>query len=580
LAKPVSPARGARRALAGLGVIIVVLLALNFVGVFTATGSTFATKLTSLVPKLGLDLVGGTQIVLKPVPQGGKTVTPDELNQAVAIIQQRVNAAGVSEAQVGTQAPNYVVVSIPGTPSQATLKSVTSSAKMEFRPVLYTDTATSSVVGKNGKRTPGPYTPPASLDTTPSVKPTGATDLNQLSQADQALYTNYQCSQAKTAAAAPASKPLVTCDTTETEKYLLGPVVVEGAHITGATSGLQTTSAGSSTGTWVVDLTLDGTGTTQFAKITQTLVNLTTPQNEFAIVLDGYVIEAPYISQAISNGKAEISGSFTSDSAKALADQLKFGALPVSFTVNSEQSISATLGSASLIGGLIAGLIGLLLVVLYSFFQYRTLGLVTIVSLLSSAILTYLIIDFLSWREGYRLSLAGVAGLIVSIGITADSFIVYFERIRDELREGRPLAGAVEAGWRRARRTIFASDGVNFLAAAVLYVLAIGDVKGFALTLGVTTLVDLVVVTLFTHPTLRLLARLPFFANGHPASGLDPNALGAVYRGRGSFAVAGTAAGAVRTQRSRSEAQRRQTIAERKAAEARGESPVDEEGDD
>jgi preprotein translocase subunit SecD len=182
-----------------------------------------------------------------------------------------------------------------------------------------------------------------------------------------------------------------------------------------------------------------------------------------------------------------------------------------------------------------------------------------------SAVLTFLVLDFLSWREGYRLSLAGVTGIIVSIGITADSFIVYFERIRDELREGRTLEGAVEVGWRRARRTILASDAVNLLAAVVLFVLAVGDVQGFALTLGLSTVIDVLVVMLFTHPILQLLARRPFFAEGHAFSGLDPRALGAVYRGRGQFrepAIAGRAAAV----RSTAEAQRRQTIAERKAA--------------
>jgi preprotein translocase subunit SecD len=231
--------------------------------------------------------------------------------------------------------------------------------------------------------------------------------------------------------------------------------------------------------------------------------------------------------------------------------------------VQSQDTISATLGSQQLLSGLLAGLIGLVLVVGYSLLQYRTLGIVTIGSLVVSALLTYLVVDFLSWREGYRLSLAGVAGLIVSIGITADSFIVYFERIRDELREGKALVGAVEAGWRRAIRTVLASDGVNLLAAAVLYVLAIGDVRGFALTLGITTIIDVVVVSLFTHPLLQLIARRPFFAEGHRFSGLDPRALGAVYRGRGSFRAPAPAAAL----RSRGEAQRRQTIAERKAAQ-------------
>ncbi|MDQ1512319.1 MAG: preprotein translocase subunit SecD, partial [Microbacteriaceae bacterium] len=381
-------------------------------------------------------------------------------------------------------------------------------------------------------------------------------------------YNHYVCAQDRTAASAPGAKPLVTCDPQGTSKYLLGPIEVQGTHISNATSGLRTTSQGATTGEWVVNLTFDGPGTKEFGTVSSRLVSLPEPRNRFAIVLDGKVIEAPSVNSAITNGRAEISGTFTQDTAKALADQLKFGALPVSFDVQSQDTISATLGSTQLFSGLIAGLIGLLLVVGYSLLQYRTLGMVTVGSLVISAFLTYLVVDFLSWREGYRLSLAGVAGLIVSIGITADSFIVYFERIRDELREGKALVGAVEAGWRRAIRTVLASDGVNFLAAAVLYILAIGDVRGFALTLGLTTLVDVVTVSLFTHPVLQLLARHPFFAEGHRLSGLDPRALGAVYRGRGRFIAPPVAVGAAL--RSQSEAQRRQTIAERKAGQAPG----------
>ena len=204
---------------------------------------------------------------------------------------------------------------------------------------------------------------------------------------------------------------------------------------------------------------------------------------------------------------------------------------------------------------------------IYSLIQYRALGSITVASLLIAALITYLIITILSWRQGYRLSLAGVAGLIVAIGITADSFIVYFERIRDELRDGKGLESAVEAGWKRAFRTILASDTVNFLAAGILFILAVGNVKGFALTLGLTTIVDVIVVSLFTHPMLQLIARTRFFGEGHRFSGLDPVALGAVYRGRAQFKApvsvpAGKAASSSR------EAAKRQTIAERKAAEA------------
>jgi preprotein translocase subunit SecD len=325
-----------------------------------------------------------------------------------------------------------------------------------------------------------------------------------------------------------------------------------------------------STGQWAVNIQFNGAGTDAFAAVTQRLFGYDqgTPQNQFAIVLDGAVISAPTTNAIISDGRPQISGSFTQDTAQALADQLKYGALPVSFEVQSQETITATLGSDQLRSGLIAGLVGAILVIGYSLFQYRTLGLVTVASLIVAAIVTYLMVNILSWSQGFRLSLAGVAGLIISIGTIADSFIVYFERIRDELRDGRGLESSVEAGWKRAFRTILASDAINVIAAVVLFIVAVGNVQGFAFTLGLTTLVDVIVVILFTHPMMQLLARTRFFGGGHRLSGLDPKALGAVYRGRAQFR-APVVAGAKKS-RSAGEAQRRQTIAERRAAEQAG----------
>jgi preprotein translocase subunit SecD len=555
----VTPKHRARRALIGLVVVILAGVALNFVGVLIAPGSTFGAKATSLLPKLGLDLEGGTQVILRAATEGGKQPTTDQLNQSVAIIRQRAAAGGSPDAQISTQGGKFIVVSLPGTPSKATINSVRESAQMDFRPVLLTSAAPSAAAGKGDK----PYTPPASLANTPSASPTNGSDLAQVTPYLQNLYDNFNCNADTDPGAAPAAKPLVTCEDDGSAKYLLGPVEVPGTNISDATAGLETNSQGASTGAWVVNLTFNGKGTAEFSAISQRLVKLTGARNQFAITLDGRVISAPTMNAAITDGKAQISGNFTEDSSKQLAGQLKFGALPVNFSVQSQNTISATLGSSQLIAGLIAGLIGLILVFVYAVVQYRALASVVLASLGMSAVVTFIVLDFLSWREGYRLSLAGVTGIIVSIGITADSFIVYFERIRDELREGRSLEGAVETGWRRARRTILASDAVNLLAAAVLFVLAVGDVQGFALTLGLSTLIDVLVVTLFTHPMLQILARRPFFADGHAFSGLDPRALGAVYRGRGQFRtpVAGASG------RSAGEAQRRQTIAERKAAE-------------
>jgi preprotein translocase subunit SecD len=261
--------------------------------------------------------------------------------------------------------------------------------------------------------------------------------------------------------------------------------------------------------------------------------------NKSSYLLSKSVTSAPTANDVIPNGEASITGNFTLDSAKALAQQLKFGALPLSFKLQTQDDITPQLGQEQLALGLLAGAIGLLLVVIYSLFQYRALGFVTVVSLIVAATAAYLSVTFLGTALGFRLTMAGVTGLIVAIGVTADSFIVYFERIRDEVREGRPLVAAVETGWKRARRTIIAADAVNFIAAIVLYLLASANVRGFAFTLGLTTIIDLVVVMLFTHPMVQLLARTEFFGNGHKWSGLDPVRLGAKvsprYRGRGQF---------------------------------------------
>ncbi|GAB3607935.1 MULTISPECIES: preprotein translocase subunit SecD [Humibacter] len=559
-----SPVKSASRSLIWLGVIVVVL------GLVLGGGVLFSTA--TWLPKLGLDLEGGTEIILTPQLEGGQTISNDELNQAVSIIRERVDAAGVSEAQVSTQGSDNIVVSIPGTPDQATLNRIKSSSKMELRPVLLTGAPTNTFVGSNGKSTPYP-SPAPTLQSTPTAKPTNGSDTAWITPALQAQYNAFSCSSLKnsTTNVAPADKPLITCDDNLTAKYLLGPVEVQGSEITNATAGLATDSSGNSTGQWVVNLTFNGQGTKDFGTVSTRLYGYyskdsSDPRARFAFVLDGKVLEAPAMQGAITNGQAQISGSFNQSSAQTLADQLKFGALPVSFKVQSSDTISATLGSAQLLSGLIAGAIGLILVVIYTLFQYRLLGLVTITSLVVAALLTYLVITILSWRIDYRLSLAGVAGLIVAIGFTADSFIVYFERIRDELRDGRSLESAVEAGWKRARRTIYASKSTNLLAAIVLYVLAVGNVQGFAFTLGVTTVLDVLIVIMFTHPTLQLLARTRFFASGNKWSGLDPDALGAVYRGAAQFRTS-TAVSETKRAASSREAARRQTIAERKQAE-------------
>lgn len=566
--------KSARKSLSWLLAIIIGLTALIAVGSLTDENASFT-------PKLALDLQGGTQVILSPLLLDGDAVTTEQLDQAVSIIRQRVDASGVSEAQVVTQGDRNIIVSIPGVPDENTLALIKASAKLEFRAVLVTSfgAPTSSIDGGESF-----LDEESSLDelleeeqaaepetsATPNAAPTNASDLNWITPELRAAFDALDCATPFRQAGQVDDPlvPLVTCDVTGTEKFILGPVEVEGANISDASNGTVQTQTGASTNTWAVNLDFDGLGTQAFANVTQRLFPLATPRNQFAITLDGFVITAPATQAVITNGSAQITGSFDRDSSKVLADQLKYGSLPIGFEVESQENISASLGSEQLTNGLIAGLIGLFLVIVYSAFQYRGLAVVTVGSLLIAAVIVYLFIAVLSWRQGYRLSLAGVTGLIVAIGITVDSFIVYFERVRDEIREGRSLEVAVENAWKRALRTILASDAVSFTAAATLFLLTVGNVRGFAFTLGLTTIVDLIVVLLFTHPMLQLLARTKFFSSGHPWSGFDSKALKASgYAGRGKFRVADSL-GSGKAEKASKEATKRQTIAERKAAVA------------
>lgn len=524
---------------------------------------------SSWAPELALDLQGGTQIVLGAVTADGADPTQDQLDQAAAIIRQRVDAAGVAEADITTEGGRNIVVQIPGTADEETRARIQASAQLEFRAVIYAGDPATEFVGEDGNATPYP-TPDPSANAEPTAKPTDASDMSWITEKLQSEFLAFDCADPdNTAADAPEDEPLITCDDSGTAKYILGPMELSGDAIDDATSGRDPQS-----GAWTVQLTLDGNGTEVFGKISQRLyqnkLDQLSPRDQFAFVLDGKVISAPQMNGAILNGKPSISGSFTQETAKTLADQLKYGALPLSFTTESSDTVSATLGTQQLQVGLIAGLIGLALVAVYSLLSYRALGSVIIASIAVMGVLTYIIICILAWRLGFRLSLAGVAGLIVSIGFTADSFIVYFERIRDELRDGKSITSAVEDGWSRAKRTIYISKSINILAAVVLYILADATVKGFAFTLGLTTLIDVFIFVIFTHPVMQLLARTRFFGGGHKLSGLDPDGLGAVYRTRTQYrqVTPASAGRAAKNSRSRGEAERRQTIAERKRAEA------------
>jgi len=538
-------------------------------------------------PKLGLDLEGGTEMTLEPVlADASQQVNQGQLDKARDIISQRVDSYGVAEAEVTTQGGRNIVVSIPGTPDAATLDAIKKPSQLRFRAVLTADagspqatgTATATGTETTGTGTPSstattpppaftPDTPatgaatsanravpqalmadptpaptstaPTDSTATPSPTPTDASDPAWVTPEILDEFTKLDCSKqgAVNAVVDDPAKPLVTCSDDQKSKYILGPVEVDGTDIADASAGYQVSQNGQPTSVVEVQLKFTSDGAKKFGDVTTRLIGLQGVRNQFAIVLDKQVISAPTTQAAITNGQASITGNFTIESARALANQLKFGALPMSFALQTQDDISPTLGSEQLKLGLLAGLIGMLLVIVYSLLQYRLLGLVTVASLVIAALLTYGVLTFLGWSYNFRLTMAGVTGVIVAIGVTADSFIVYFERIRDEVREGRPLVAAVEAGWARARRTILAADAVNFLAAAVLYFLAAGNVRGFAFTLGVTTLIDLAVVFLFTHPVVAMLAHTKFFGGGHKWSGLDPERLGAKsrYVGRGRF---------------------------------------------
>lgn len=533
--------------------------------VFILAGAIFAgTKFSdaSFTPKLALDLEGGTQIILTPQTEDGSEVTADDINQAIKIIRQRVDASGVSEAEITRQGSQNIVVALPGEPSQETLDLVRRSAQLRFRPVIVASgplaiDAENLKLVLEDERPDFEISDDATVDelafaaadqdgdgvlsTEPSTTPTSNSDGAWVTE--QILYDYYtlDCSDPSNLDGGdqtPSGDPMVACDSTGASKFIVGPTDIEGTHVTQASSGLKTTGQGAVTNEWQVSMEFDSEGAQLFADVTARLATLDSPQDQFAVVLDGLVVSNPYVSESITGGQASISGSgINRESAATLANQLSFGSLPLNFTVQSEEQLSATLGDHQLELGIMAGLIGFALVIIYMIFQYHALGFVALASLGLALGLTYLTITLLSWLMGYRLSLAGVAGLIISIGITVDSFILYFERIRDEVREGRILTDATQYGWRRARTTIFASDSVNFVAALVLYFLAVGGVRGFAFTLGLTTLIDLVVVILFTYPLMTLLVRTRYFGEGRTFSGLDPVRLGSTvsYRGRGTF---------------------------------------------
>jgi preprotein translocase subunit SecD len=511
----------ARRYFAVLLLIIAGMYALIF---FTGTDRT---------PQLGLDLRGGTTVTLTAKTPDGKAPAQADLELARQIIEQRVNGLGVAGAEVVTEGNSNIVISVPGDNGEQA-RELGQTAQLRFRPVVCPDasdttgtcatldptvtTATGSATATDGAATPtdsaaaatdgttatdGAATPTDSATATDGATTPTASDATTPATLEQAVaaYNALRCDTSD-AAVVPANPQsyVASCSQDGTAKYLLGPTLIEGTDVSDASSGTQQT-----TGEWVVLLDFKSAAQTTWANYTAA----NTGKN-VAFTLDEKVISAPTIQGAI-NGETTITGNFDQTSATELANQLKYGALPLTFTQATAQSISTELGSEQLQAGMIAGAIGIALVFVYALLYYRLLGLVMIASLGISAVVVYASLVLLGRQIGFTLSLAGIAGFIVSIGITADSFVVYFERLKDEIREGRTLRSAVPRAWVRARRTILSADAVSFLAAAILYVLAIGDVKGFAFTLGLSTVLDLVVVFLFTHPLMAVLARFRSF---------------------------------------------------------------------
>ncbi|MBJ7481361.1 MULTISPECIES: protein translocase subunit SecD [Rhodococcus] len=542
------------RYLALFGVLVVALYALVF---FTGDKST--------TPKLGIDLQGGTRVTLTARTPDGSAPSQDSLKQAQEIIETRVNGLGVSGSEVVVDGDN-LVITVPGDDS-AQARSLGQTARLYIRPVTGSiDVATRDAnrtatpeapaaetpatdapapeAPADGTQTPqnrpflaqDPTTPeatPAPETTTPAPTgdaPSDGTDEGDAAAAEiaaaralrqstdqtvqQQALANLDCSVADPLRGNDdPTLPLVACSQDGLNIYLLGPSIIDGQEIADASSVFNSQQSRHE-----ISLSFKTTGSNTWAEFTSANIG-----KQAAFTLDSKVVSAPTIQGATPAGSAtSITGSFTAESAKELANTLKYGSLPLSFAASEAETVSATLGLASLQAALIAGAVGLVLVLLYCLVYYRMLGVLTALSLILSGVMVYAIMVLLGRYIGFTLDLAGMAGLIIGIGMTADSFVVFFERIKDEMREGRSFRSAVPRGWARARRTILSGNAVSFIAAAVLYVLAVGQVRGFAFTLGLTTILDVIVVFLVTWPLVSMASRSAFWSKP------SVNGLGAV----------------------------------------------------
>ncbi|MEW2147054.1 protein translocase subunit SecD [Micromonospora vinacea] len=599
------------RQLAVLGFIFVVLYLLVF---FAGASGSWKDRLE---PKLGLDLIGGTRVTLEATNSvDGKPPTAENLEEAREIIESRVNAFGVAEAEVVTEGNRNIVISLPG--ENRNLDDVGEAAELRFRKVLKAASgsgvaeappaatpAPSGSAAPTGSATPsGAATPtptgsaspkvtsspsggqggmaPASPSATPtpsasataspsaaapsaSAEPVPASIEQQRKAVEQKVGAAAwqaanglqapadltadpslaeklkpfstlspqevavlpaqmqfnvptigcaQLDQRPPASISDAKQQVVSCED-GASKYLLDQAKVLGTDVSDADAVLDQTNA------WVVSLDFTGDGQGKWTSLTREAFN-----NEgqacdatalgqdgkcrVAVVLDNKIVSSPEI-QGVLTGNSQITGTFTQKDASTLAGQLRYGALPVTFEQQEAQNVTATLGASHLRAGLLAAGIGMLLVIIYAFFYYRLLGSVIFLSLILSALLVFGALVVLGRQIGFTLTLAGIAGMIVSLGVAADSFVIYFERLKDEIREGRSPRSAVPRAWIRARRTIISANAITLLSAVVLYVVSVGTVKGFAFALGLATVLDLVVVFLFRHPIMTMFARTRAF---------------------------------------------------------------------
>ncbi|MGB3169461.1 MAG: protein translocase subunit SecD [Rhodococcus sp. (in: high G+C Gram-positive bacteria)] len=530
----------------------------------------FFTGDRSPTPKLGIDLEGGTRVTLTARTPDGSAPNQESLQQAQEIISTRVDGLGVAGSEVIVDGDN-LVITVPGNDG-AQARTLGQTARLFIRPVIQAtqpaagapaiDPATGESEAGTEQEPPAetPATDAPAGDAVPQSRPFPAQDPSGVDQApsepsatpaptpgtagdEETVRTDAQITADRIAEAKELRQsedpqvqqaalatidcnepdplqgnddpalPLVACSTDGAAVYLLAPSIIDGQQITDASSGFNTQQARHE-----VSLSFDSEGSTTWAQFTGANIG-----SQAAFTLDSKVVSAPQIQGATPAGSAtSITGQFTAQGATELANTLKYGSLPLSFAASEAQTVSATLGLASLEAGLLAGAVGLLLVLLYCLAYYRALGFLTALSLVLAGAMVYGLLVLLGRWINFTLDLAGIAGLIIGIGMTADSFVVFFERIKDEMREGRSFRSAVPRGWTRARKTILSGNAVSFIAAAVLYTLAVGQVQGFAFTLGLTTILDVVVVFLVTWPLVHLASKSKFWSKP------EVNGLGAV----------------------------------------------------